>query len=180
MMVRWFGIRWWKMALVGLARLLSWAALRAWLLPAYGPMLPGLRRRPALGGHVAVHGRRGRTGDGVFGVRRPGESREWIEQSWGFAKQITPLLLIGVLVAGFLLGRPGEEGLIPAHWIEQLVGGNSLSANLVAAVAGALMYFATLTEIPISAGTDRQRHGRRARRWRCCLRGPRYRCPTCW
>jgi uncharacterized protein len=75
-----------------------------------------------------------------------------VEQSWGFAKQITPLLLIGVLVAGFLLGRPGEEGLIPGRWIEQFVGGNSLSANLVAAVAGSLMYFATLTEIPILQG----------------------------
>ncbi len=82
----------------------------------------------------------------------PEESREWVEQSWGFAKQITPLLLIGVLVAGFLLGRPGEEGLIPAHWIATLVGGNTLSANLFAAAAGSLMYFATLTEVPILQG----------------------------
>lgn len=57
--------------------------------------------------------------------------------------------LLGVLVAGFLLGRPGEEGLIPGHRIAGLVGGNSLSANLFAAAAGSPMYFATLTEVPI-------------------------------
>ncbi len=82
----------------------------------------------------------------------PGESGEWFEQSWGFAKQIMPLLLAGVLVAGFLLGRPGEEALIPPHWIESSVGGNGIGANLIAAVIGAFMYFATLTEVPILQG----------------------------
>lgn len=82
----------------------------------------------------------------------PGESGEWFEQSWGFAKQIMPLLLAGVLVAGFLLGRPGEEALIPSHWIASVVGGNGLGANLFAAVIGAFMYFATLTEVPILQG----------------------------
>jgi len=81
-----------------------------------------------------------------------GELREWFEASWGFAKQILPLLLIGVLVAGLLLGRPGHEGLIPSRWIAAAVGGNSLGANLFASVAGALMYFATLTEVPIVQG----------------------------
>ena len=57
-----------------------------------------------------------------------------------------------MLVAGLLLGRPGHEGLIPAAWIERAVGGNSLGANLFAAFAGALMYFATLTEVPILQG----------------------------
>ena len=65
---------------------------------------------------------------------------------------IVPLLLGGVLVAGFLLGRPGHEGVIPSEWIGQLVGGNSLGANLFASIAGALMYFATLTEVPILQG----------------------------
>jgi uncharacterized membrane protein YraQ (UPF0718 family) len=55
-------------------------------------------------------------------------------------------------VAGFLLGRPGSEALIPKIWIENLVGGNSLWSNLFASVVGALMYFATLTEIPILQG----------------------------
>lgn len=81
-----------------------------------------------------------------------GEIGEWIEATWGFAKQILPLLLLGVLVAGFLLGRPGHEGIIPTEWVNRAVGSNSAWANLFAAVAGAFMYFATLTEIPILQG----------------------------
>ena len=81
------------------------------------------------------------------------ELSEWVDQTWWFAKQILPLLFAGVIVAGFLMGRPGSNaGLIPSSWIEQLVGGNSLSANLLASIAGALMYFATLTEVPILQG----------------------------
>ncbi len=83
---------------------------------------------------------------------QPGEAGEWFAQSWDNAKQIFPLLIGGVLVAGFLLGRPGYEGLIPGEWIASAVGGNSLAANAFAAVAGALMYFATLTEVPILQG----------------------------
>lgn len=81
-----------------------------------------------------------------------GETGEWFDQTWSYAKQIIPLLVGGVLVAGFLLGRPGEEGLIPSEWIVGLLGGNSFGANAFAAVAGALMYFATLTEIPVVQG----------------------------
>ncbi len=83
-----------------------------------------------------------------------GELADWFEASWGFAKQILPLLLIGVLAAGFLLGRPGpaHEGVIPTKWIDAAVGGNSIWANLFASVAGAVMYFATLTEVPILQG----------------------------
>jgi uncharacterized membrane protein YraQ (UPF0718 family) len=80
------------------------------------------------------------------------ERTEWISSSWGFAKQIMPLLLFGVLFAGLLLGRPGEEGLIPSWIIENAVGGNTLAANLFASIAGAFMYFATLTEVPILQG----------------------------
>lgn len=83
---------------------------------------------------------------------RDGELGEWFEQTWSYTKQIMPLLLGGVLVAGLLLGRPGNEGLIPTEWISESVGGNSLASNLFASVAGALMYFATLTEIPILQG----------------------------
>lgn len=81
-----------------------------------------------------------------------GEAGEWFNQSWDNAKQIFPLLIGGVLVAGLFLGRPGHEGLIPNDWIADLVGGNSLGANAFSAVAGALMYFATLTEVPILQG----------------------------
>jgi uncharacterized membrane protein YraQ (UPF0718 family) len=83
---------------------------------------------------------------------RDDEAGEWFALSWGFAKQIMPLLLAGVLVAGLLLGRPGHEGLSPSEWIAQMVGGNSLFANLFASVAGAFRYFATLTEVPILQG----------------------------
>lgn len=81
------------------------------------------------------------------------ERGQWVGTTWEFAKQILPLLFAGVLVAGLLMGRPGSEaGLIPVRYIEALVGGNSLQANLVASVVGAFMYFATLTEIPILQG----------------------------
>jgi uncharacterized membrane protein YraQ (UPF0718 family) len=82
----------------------------------------------------------------------PGELQDWFSSSWGFAKQILPLLLFGVLVAGALLGRPGHEGLVPGEWVSAAVGGNSIRANLFASVAGAFMYFATLTEVPILQG----------------------------
>ncbi len=80
------------------------------------------------------------------------ERVSWGESTWGFIKQITPLLAFGVLAAGFLLGRPGHQALIPGEWVQSLLGGNSLRANFIASVAGALMYFATLTEIPILQG----------------------------
>mgnify|MGYP005831666113 CR=1 FL=1 len=83
---------------------------------------------------------------------RRDELRDWTLSTWIFAKQIFPLLFAGVLISGFLLGRPGHEGIIPGRWVERLVGGNSLGANLFASVAGALMYFATLTEVPILQG----------------------------
>lgn len=88
----------------------------------------------------------------IITSRRSDESGEWFSQTWGFAKQILPLLLGGVLVAGLLLGRPGQEGLIPSEWITNLVGGNSIQSNLFASVVGAFMYFATLTEVPILQG----------------------------
>ena len=81
-----------------------------------------------------------------------GEMGEWFGTTWGFAKQILPLLLLGILIAGILLGRPGGEGIIPPGWVSSAVGGNSFWANLFAAVAGAFMYFATLTEVPILQG----------------------------
>ncbi len=80
------------------------------------------------------------------------ERASWVESTWGFMKQIFPLLFGGVIVAGFLLGRPGHPALIPEQYIQTLVGGNSLWSNLFASVAGAFMYFATLTEVPILQG----------------------------
>jgi uncharacterized membrane protein YraQ (UPF0718 family) len=81
-----------------------------------------------------------------------GESADWFTATWGFLKQILPLLLGGVLVAGILLGRVGHEGIIPSNWVSTAVGGNSVLANFFASIAGAFMYFATLTEVPILQG----------------------------
>lgn len=84
------------------------------------------------------------------------DNREWTISTWGFAKQIMPLLAIGVLVAGFLLGSTHDDvvmaGIIPNSWIATLVGGNSVFSNLFASIVGAFMYFATLTEVPILQG----------------------------
>ncbi len=129
-LVAWYGLRWWK-PLVVVA-----AGTAAGLWP---------------GGPVAVFS----TVSVVFAwaiASEKGELSDWFDASWGFGKQILPLLLAGVLVAGLLLGRPDQEGLIPSQWIANLVGGNSFGANLFAAVSGAFMYFATLTEVPILEG----------------------------
>lgn len=84
------------------------------------------------------------------------ENREWTLSSWDFAKQIMPLLAIGVLIAGFLLGSTHDDtamaGIIPNDWVARLVGGNSILSNLFASIVGAFMYFATLTEVPILQG----------------------------
>jgi uncharacterized membrane protein YraQ (UPF0718 family) len=130
-LVAWFGVQWWRMAL---------AAAPVAVVAALVPDDP---RAPFAAGSVTFS---------LAIASEGGESRAWFDSSWGFAKQILPLLLIGVMIAGLLLGRPGHEGLIPAAWVEQLVGGNSLRANGVAAVLGAFMYFATLTEVPILEG----------------------------
>ena len=84
------------------------------------------------------------------------ENKEWTLSSWDFAKQIMPLLAIGILVAGFLLGSTHDNtamaGVIPNAWIARLVGGNSVFSNFFASIVGAFMYFATLTEVPILQG----------------------------
>ena len=127
----WFGLKLWKLALIVIPTL------------ALGLVTP---EHPELVFSVAV------LGLSVTISREEGELGEWFSSSWGFARQILPLLFAGVLVAGALLGRPGHEGLIPSAWVAAAVGGNSLEANLFASVAGAFMYFATLTEVPILEG----------------------------
>lgn len=131
MLVLWFGLRWWKVVIAAIP-----TVVLALLFP-HQPMIPFA---------AAV------VGLSIITSTDKGEVGEWFASSWGFAKQILPLLFLGVLVAGGLLGRPGQEGLIPSTWINQSVGGNSLSSNLFASVAGAFMYFATLTEVPILQG----------------------------
>lgn len=88
--------------------------------------------------------------------KRDPDNKEWTLASWDFTKQIMPLLAIGVLVAGFLLGSTHDDtaiaGIIPNEWIANIVGGNSLFSNFFASIVGAFMYFATLTEVPILQG----------------------------
>jgi len=84
--------------------------------------------------------------------RENAAGQEWVGQSWDFTKQIMPLLLGGVMVAGMLLGRPGHEGLIPSQWVVWAVGDNSFASTLLASLLGAFMYFSTLTEVPIVEG----------------------------
>jgi uncharacterized membrane protein YraQ (UPF0718 family) len=85
-------------------------------------------------------------------VFEKGELKDWLDSTWDFAKLIIPLLFMGVMIAGALLGRPGQEAWVPSRWIEIAVGGNSLWANFFASISGAFMYFATLTEVPILQG----------------------------
>jgi uncharacterized protein len=130
-LVMWFAIPLWKMVISGAA-----VGGIAWAFP-HDPLVP------FTAGVIALS---------VMAITSDGEPQDWFNESWGFAKQILPLLLLGVLFAGFLLGRPDKEGLIPNAWVAWALGGNSIWANAIASVAGAFMYFATLTEVPILQG----------------------------
>jgi uncharacterized membrane protein YraQ (UPF0718 family) len=130
-LVAWFELPFWKMAISA-----ALVAILGWLVP-HAPLVP------FTAGVIALS---------VMTTTSGGETQDWFNESWGFAKQILPLLLIGVLVAGLLLGRPDKEGLLPNAWIAWALGGNSIWANALASVAGAFMYFATLTEVPIVQG----------------------------
>ncbi len=129
-------VRWFDLELLKVGAVVVAASVSALLVPG-DPLVPFA---------VAV------IGLSVITSTRAGEPGDWFGESWKFAKQILPLLLVGVLIAGMLLGRPGQEGFIPSGWVSGTVGGNSLFANLFASIAGAFMYFATLTEVPILQG----------------------------
>jgi len=157
MLIFWLRVAWWKVALAAVA-----PAVLAAVLPGGGLWVLLPFSAGVIGLSVALATSRG-------------EGREWLDATWGFAKLIVPLLLIGVLVAGFLLGRPGHEGFIPDKYVRMLVGDSPdamleitgagggafeqfarsvwpLWTNLFASLFGALMYFATLTEVPILQG----------------------------
>ncbi|HPO87597.1 MAG TPA: permease [Candidatus Hydrogenedentes bacterium] len=127
----WYGMAWWKLGVTTGITIIS-----ALVFP-HEPLVPFAAAIVCLG---------------AFTSTAEGELKEWFAASWALAKQIMPLLLFGVAAAGFFLGRPGAEGIIPNTWVSAAVGGNSIWANLLAAVIGAFMYFATLTEVPILQG----------------------------
>ena len=133
-LIRVLNIAWWKVAASAFAVVIS-------SLVFTGPMIPFVVAIAALA---------------VITLSSDEENREWTISSWDFAKQIMPLLALGVVIAGFLLGSTHGDtqlaGIIPDHWIGSLVGGNSVWSNLFASVVGAFMYFATLTEVPILQG----------------------------
>jgi len=130
-LVAWLGLKWWKVAMAFVPSIILGLALPHEPVIAFAAGVIGLL---------------------ILTSTDKGEVGDWFSSTWGFTKQILPLLFFGVLIAGVLLGRPGHEGLIPSAWISSAVGGNSILSNLFASVAGAFMYFATLTEVPILQG----------------------------
>jgi len=136
-LIAWFKMTWWKVLA---------AAVPSIIIIAFGRGVISHEFLP-LTAFAA-----GSIGLSVITSREKGEVGDWFSSTWFFSKQILPLLLFGVLVAGFLLGRVGHEGVFPSRWVEAAVGGNSFRANFFASVAGAFMYFATLTEVPILQG----------------------------
>jgi uncharacterized membrane protein YraQ (UPF0718 family) len=148
-----FSVKWWLTGLLGLALagiLIAWFDLNPGKVILVAAVTAALSwqfsQTPLVPFSAAL------LGFSWLTSTHKGEAGDWFESSWDFAKQILPLLLIGVLVSGALLGRPGQEALIPSAWVAGAVGGNSLGANFFAAIAGAFMYFATLTEVPILQG----------------------------
>ncbi len=79
----------------------------------------------------------------VFFKYQKEDNAEWVSETWDLTKKIMPFLFVGIFAAGII------EVVIPDRWIHLSVGRNTLTGNAVASVSGALMYFATLTEVPI-------------------------------
>ncbi len=147
-----YTVKWW---ITGAAAILLGIFLVLWFEFSLAPLLAVASATAAVGiifVSPMLAFAAGSVGLAIVASRSKGEAGEWFSQTWMFAKQILPLLLAGVLISGLLLGRPGNEGLIPSEWISRSVGGNSLWANLFSAVVAAFMYFATLTEVPILQG----------------------------
>ncbi|RVU31194.1 hypothetical protein EOE65_08360 [Neptunomonas marina] len=144
-----YEIKWGITACLGLmlAGLLVWQwgwsiKALAWLIGAIAAAAAFFPHTPELPVFLAVSGL-------LLIASQRDSDKLWASESWGFAKQILPLLLGGVFIAGFALGRPESEGIIPASWVAAAVGDNGLASTVVAALLGALMYFSTLTEVPI-------------------------------
>jgi len=140
-LVYWFKVDWWKTLIIGIITIIFVIVF------PHEPMIPFA---------VAV------IGLSIITATGKGETKDWFDQSWGFAKQIMPLLFFGVLVAGLLLGRPGEEGIIPSSWISQSVGGNSMQFDLgkpVCLDSRRFYVFCNLNRSSDTSGSNWQRHG---------------------
>lgn len=135
----------WQWVIAGIISTTGSAVLASYLIPnpKFMPLVPMIVGIISLSGMTLLD-------------KRDSENREWTLSAWGFAKQIMPLLAVGVVTAGFLLGSTHDDmaiaGIIPNSWIAWAVGGNSLLSNFFASFIGAFMYFATLTEVPIIQG----------------------------
>ncbi len=134
-------INWWWVVTAAVATAVSAFLSSTYIGGSLSPLVPML---------VAI------TGLSIITLQKDDENKEWTLATWDFAKQILPLLALGVIVAGFLLGSTHDDtniaGIIPSNWISNLVGGNSVFSNFFASIVGAFMYFATLTEVPIVQG----------------------------
>lgn len=152
----WMLVHAWKWPITGiLAIMLALLLLRRWhwspvgllvLVVLVGASLAIFPGSPELAMVIGIAGLM------VLASRARNEAGEWTLQTWDFTRQIVPLLLGGVFIAGLLLGRPGHEGLIPESWVVWAVGDNSFASTLMGSVLGAFMYFSTLTEVPIVEG----------------------------
>ena len=127
-LVLWFGMKWWKVLAVAV------------VVTVLVLLFPGSTQIPFIAAILGL--------SAIISIDK-GECGDWFASTWSFLKTILPFLFIGVLLAGFLLGRAGEEGMIPSEWVVWAVGDNSFRAVFFASVVGALMYFATCTEVPV-------------------------------
>ncbi|MBN1768962.1 MAG: permease [Prolixibacteraceae bacterium] len=134
-------IKWWWVIGAAVATAISALLANTYIGGSLSPLVPML---------VAI------AGLSIITLQKDDENKEWTLAIWDFAKQIMPMLAVGVVIAGFLLGSTHDNvsipGIIPGNWISTLVGGNSVFSNFFASIVGAFMYFATLTEVPIVQG----------------------------
>jgi len=154
----WYGFKWWKMLSTAI---IVWVI--AYLYP-HQPLIPYV-----MGVYLFS----------MWLVLEKGELKTWLDSTWGFAKLIIPLLFIGVMIAGSLLGRPGQEAWVPSNWIATAVGRKFHPSKFLCFHLRSFMYFATLTEVPSCKDLSAAEWGR-GLLWHCFWQDPPCHCPACW